>query len=63
MKIFKRIKRGSFKGYTIRKSKHGWFSLYAENGVSQTDGKLTLIEVEEILKTDRVKVYELKRSI
>jgi hypothetical protein len=36
MKIVKRITKGNFKGYTIRKSKFGWFDLYSKEGISQT---------------------------
>jgi hypothetical protein len=50
MKIVKRIKRGSLKGYTIRKSKNGWYDLYSSSGVSQTQGKHTLEELKEIIK-------------
>jgi len=49
MKIVKRIKRGSFKGYTIRQSKYGWYAIYSKNGVSQTIGKLTLAKIMEII--------------
>jgi hypothetical protein len=49
MKIEKRIKRGVLKGWTIRKSKHGWYDLYSSNGVSQTAGKHTLDEIKEII--------------
>lgn len=59
MKIYKRIGRGVLKGWTIRKSKFGWFDLYSSCGVSQTDTKNTLKEVEEIIKT---KLNELTPS-
>jgi hypothetical protein len=42
MKIEERITRGVLKGWTIRKSKHGWYDLYSSNGVSQTAGRKTL---------------------
>jgi hypothetical protein len=45
MKIYRRIKRGVFKNWTIRKSKYGWYSLYSSNGVCQTSGTKTLEEV------------------
>ena len=50
MKIYKRILRGEYKGYTIRESKHGWFSLYSSNGVCQTAEKHTLESINEIMK-------------
>ncbi len=50
MKIFERINKGRLKGYTIRKSKHGWFDLYSSNGVSQTCSKHTLEEIRLIVK-------------
>lgn len=50
MKIEKRILRGKLKGWTIRKSKHGWYDLYSSNGVSQTQGKNTLEEIKQIIK-------------
>lgn len=50
MKIESRIKGGILKGYTIRKSKYGWYSLYSDDGISQTQGKLTLDEVNQIVK-------------
>jgi hypothetical protein len=49
MKIYKRIKRGFLKGWTIRKSKNGWYDLYSQNGVSQTQGKHTLQGIKEII--------------
>lgn len=49
MKIIKRIKTGRLKGYTIRKSKYGWYALYSQNGVSQTQGKNTLAEIKHIV--------------
>lgn len=51
MKIVERIKSGKLKGWTIRKSKFDWYDLYSENGVSQTTGKHTLKEINEIVKT------------
>jgi hypothetical protein len=51
MKIETRIKIGVLKGWTIRKSKHGWYGLYSERGVSQTQGKHTLDEIKEIIKS------------
>ena len=53
MKIYRRIKRGIYKGWTIRKSKYGWYALYSDNGVSQTDGKLTLEQVKDKLKPNK----------
>ena len=50
MKIETRIKAGKLKGWTIRKSKHGWYDLYSINGVSQTGGKHTLEQIKEIVK-------------
>lgn len=50
MKIEKRILRGKLKGWTIRKSKHGWYDLYSSNGVSQTQGRNTLEEIKQIIK-------------
>lgn len=50
MKIEKRILRGKLKGWTIRKSKHGWYDLYSSNGVSQTQGRNTLEEIKRIIK-------------
>ena len=50
MIIVKRIKKGKLNGYTIRKSKHGWYDLYSSNGVSQAQGKHTLQEIKEIIK-------------
>ena len=50
MKIYKRILRGKLKGWTIRKSKHGWYDLYSGSGVSQTQGKHTLEEIKELIK-------------
>lgn len=44
MLIVKRIKHGPLKGYTIRKSKNGWYDVYSSNGVSQSTGKLENIE-------------------
>lgn len=50
MKIVKRIKFGVLKGYTIRKSKFGWYSIYSSNGVSQTSSQLTLEEANGFVK-------------
>ena len=50
MKIYKRIKTGTLKGYSIRKSKHGWYDLYSSSGVSQTTGKHSYEEVLKIVK-------------
>jgi hypothetical protein len=49
MKIYKKIKRGFLKGWTIRKSKNGWYDLYSQNGVSQTQGLKTLKGVKEFI--------------
>ena len=51
MKIETRIKIGKLKGWTIRKSKHGWYGLYCDGGVSQTQGKYTLEEIKQIIKS------------
>jgi hypothetical protein len=50
MKIESRIKSGKLKGWTVRKSKHGWYDLYSNNGISQTIGKHSLEEINEIIK-------------
>ena len=50
MEIVKRIKKGEFKGYTIRKSKYGWYALYSKRGISQTANKNTLAEINEIIR-------------
>jgi len=50
MKIYKRINNGQLKGWTIRISKSGWYDLYSSDGVSQTAGKHTLEEINEIIK-------------
>lgn len=50
MKIETRIKIGKLKGWTIRKSKYGWYDLYSSNGVSQTVGKNTIEEINRIIK-------------
>ncbi len=55
MKIYKRIKRGVLKGYTIRKSKYGWYALYSQNGVCQSLGEKTLTQLKELIKL-KVKV-------
>jgi hypothetical protein len=49
MQIVKRILKGKLKGWTIRKSKHGWYDLYSNTGLSQTEGKHTLDEIKEII--------------
>jgi hypothetical protein len=54
MKIETRIKTGKLKGWTIRKSKHGWYDLYSSNGVSQTQGKHTIDEIKEIVKSKQL---------
>ena len=51
MKIETRIKTGKLKGWTIRKSKHGWYDLYSDSGISQTQGKHTLEEIKEKVKS------------
>lgn len=55
MKIEKRITTGRLKGWTIRKSKHGWYALYSSNGISQTNGKLTLEEVKNVMRELKAK--------
>lgn len=50
MRIEQRILRGRLKGWTIRKSKHGWYDLYSSSGVSQTQGKNTLEQIRHIIK-------------
>ena len=55
MKIVRRIKTGKLKGYTIRKSKFGWYDLYSKSGISQTGRKNTL---EELNKTIKLKLNE-----
>ena len=50
MKIETKIKSGKLKGWTIRKSKYGWYDLYSESGLSQTQGKHTLDEIKIIIK-------------
>jgi len=49
MKIENRILSGKLKGWTIRKSKHGWYDLYSSSGVSQTTGKHTLVEIQALI--------------
>jgi hypothetical protein len=49
MKIETRIKTGKLKGWTIRKSKHGWYDLYSDGGISQTQGKHTLEEIFKVI--------------
>lgn len=52
MKVVERIKTGVYKGWTIRQSKHGWFSVYSSNGICQNIGKLESIEqVKEFFKS------------
>jgi hypothetical protein len=53
MKILRRIKTGKLKGWTIRKSKHGWYDLYSGNGISQTEGKHTLEQIKEIISSKK----------
>jgi hypothetical protein len=50
MKIETRINKGKLKGYTIRKSKYGWYDLYSSSGISQTSGKKTIVEINELIK-------------
>lgn len=49
MKIFKRIKSGKYKCYTIRQSKYGWFDLYSPGGISQIGQELTLEQIKDII--------------
>jgi hypothetical protein len=49
MKIHKRIMFGKYKGYTIRQSKYGWYDLYNCSGVSQTNKKNTIEEINKLL--------------
>ena len=56
MKIETRIKTGKLKGWTIRKSKHGWYDLYSDSGISQTKGKHTLEEIKEKSQVEAVKL-------
>ncbi len=56
MKIETRIKKGKLKGWTIRKSKYGWYSLYSSNGISQTRGKYTFEEIKHIVSLNEVKL-------
>ena len=51
MKIETQIRTGKLKGWTIRKSRQGWYDLYSSKGVSQTQGKHTLEEIKEIIKS------------
>lgn len=51
MKIVVRIKRGKLKGWTIRKSKNGWYDLYSDRGISQSIRRLTISEVKDLIKT------------
>lgn len=55
MKIETRIKTGKLKGWTIRKSKQGWYDLYSDGGISQTQGKHTLEEINQIIKSKEIK--------
>ena len=50
MDIVERIKDGKLKGWTIRKSKHGWHDLYSKEGLSQTKGKNSLEDIENLIK-------------
>jgi hypothetical protein len=50
MKIYKKIKIGKLKGWTIRVAKSGWYDLYSDSGVSQTTFKHTLPEIIDIVK-------------
>jgi hypothetical protein len=50
MKIEKRIQSGKLKGWTIRKSKHGWYDLYSNSGISQTSGRQTLEQINKIVE-------------
>ena len=49
MRIFKRLKTGKLKGWTIRLSKNGWYDLYSDGGVSQTTGKHSIDEIAKII--------------
>ena len=62
MKIEERITTGILKGWTIRKSKHGWYDLYSQSGVSQTVSKNTLEEIKQIIKTKNMKSKEKEES-
>jgi len=63
MKIERRIKTGKLIGWTIRKSKHGWYDLYSSNGVSQTQGKHTLCEINERLaEIERQRLTEIENK-
>jgi hypothetical protein len=50
MKIQERIKVGKLKCWTVRLSKHGWYDLYSDGGISQTTGKHTIEQIKEIIK-------------
>lgn len=50
MKIDTKIKSGLLKGWTIRKSKKGWYDLYSYNGISQTGSKNTLDEINTLIE-------------
>jgi hypothetical protein len=50
MKIEIKIKSGKLKGWTIRKSKYGWYALYSDSGTGQTHEQHTLEEIKEIVK-------------
>ena len=50
MKIERRIISGKLHGWTIRKSKFGWYDLYSKEGISQTNGKNTYEEIIELIK-------------
>ena len=45
MKIVDRVLTGKLAGWSIRKSKHGWYALYSSNGYRKSNGKLTSDEV------------------
>jgi len=49
MKIHTKIANGKLKGWTIRKSKNGWYDLYSNGGVSQTKGRHTFEEIKIII--------------
>lgn len=45
MRIIHIVKKGYLKGYTIRQSKHGWYDLYSDSGISQDSRRETLEEI------------------
>lgn len=53
MRTYFKYKTGLLKGYTIRVSKNGWYALYNNKGVSQTNGKYTLKELKEVIKSKK----------